>query len=223
MTIRTSRAVCCAAVGGLVVSASAGPDWTEVGDAGNFFQSAQIPAGNGDIHTISGTLGGEGETPDYDDMYLIGVSEPTTFSLQLSNPDFDAQLFVFNITLSGGLLGLLGNDDAGPGTTAPLLTAVATDGSNAVLDLPGDYLICVTGKGRNPTSAGGLIFDFQDPFEVSGADGPGGLLRHTGWEGVGETGDYSVMMDGTIFPEVPAPSGLALLGVAGLAVNRRRR
>jgi hypothetical protein len=207
----------------LTGAALAGPDWTEVGDAGSFFNSAQAPAGTGQIRSISGSLGGRGPSVDYEDMYIIGVDTPTAFRLEVINPGFDAQLFVFNITLSGGALGLLANDNADGNTTDPLLTPVATDGSLAILDLPGDYLVAVTGKGRNPISNGGLIFDIQDPTEVSGADGPGGLLRHTGWEGEGEVGQYSVMMDGTIFPEIPAPGALAAVGAAGLLGSRRRR
>ncbi|USN99104.1 MAG: hypothetical protein H6810_00010 [Phycisphaeraceae bacterium] len=223
MSIRSNPAFCGLLAALVAAPAFAGPDWTEVGDAGNFFGSAQIPAGQGAIHSISGSLGGRGDVPDYDDMYVIGVDDPGAFRLELTAPNFNAQLFIFNITLSGGLLGLLGNDDAAVDNTAPLLLPVATDGSGAILDLPGDYLVCVTGKGRNPTSAGGLIFDIQDPTEISGADGPGGLLRHIGWDGIGETGDYSLVMDGTVFPQLPAPSGLALLGVGGLAAARRRR
>ena len=215
--------VCCAAMGGLIATASAGPDWTEVGDAGSFLSSAQIPAGDGQIQSISGRLGNEGETPDFEDMYIIGIDQPSTFHLELANPGFDAQLFIFNITLSGGALGLLANDDANANTTDPILTNMSTDGSNALLDLPGDYLVGVAGKGRNPISAGGLIFDIQIPTEISGADGPGGLLRHSGWEGVGATGDYAIMMEGTIFPQIPTPASVALLALAGLVGGRSRR
>lgn len=212
-----------ALVAGLGCGAAAGPDWIENADAGSRFHTAQVPAGIGDITSISGNLGGRGATPDYADMYIIGVSEPGTFRLELATSNFNAQLFIFNITLAGGAHGLLANDNENGNTTDPVLTAMATDGTNAVLDLPGDYLIAVSGVGHNPFSAGGLIFDIADPTEISGADGPGGLLRQTGWEGIGETGSYTIGMEGTIFPTIPTPGVLAGLGLGLLAAGSRRR
>jgi hypothetical protein len=207
----------------LTGSALAGPDWTEVGDAGSSLPTAQIPAGVGQIHSIAGSLGGEIGEPDFEDMYIIGIDEPTTFRLDLLNANFDAQLFIFNITLSGGAIGLLANDNADEILNTPVLTNMATDGTNAVIDLAGTYLVGVSGAGRNPISAGGLIFDIQNPSEVSGADGPGGLLRHIGWEGEGAVGDYAIDMTSTIFPQIPAPAGIAALGLAGVCASRRRR
>lgn len=201
--------------------AAAGPDWTEVGDAGSNFATAQIPLGTGQLRSIAGSLGAEGGGVDYEDMYLIGVSSPTIFRLELANPNFDAQLFIFNVTLAGAAFGLLANDDSKPGNPNPVLTQMATDGTMAILDLPGDYLIGVAGKGRNPISAGGLIFNFADPTEISGADGPGGLLRQIGWTGEGEVGDYVVTLEGVEFPSIPTPGALAPL--AGLLIARWRR
>ncbi len=218
-----SRAAFVAAMCGLASVSVAGPDWIEDADAGSRINSAQVPAGIGDITTISGNLGGRGASPDFADMYVIGVDDPGTFRLELSSADFNAQLFIFNITLSGGALGLLANDDEALELMNPVLTSMSTDGSNAVLDLPGDYLIAVSGFGHNPISASGQIFDIADPTEISGADGPGGLLRHTGWEGIGETGSYSIGMEGTVFPTIPGPGVLAGLGLGLLAAGSRRR
>lgn len=207
----------------LSAAAAAGPDWTEVGDAGSFVSSAQTPLGAGTISTISGSLGGEGETGDFEDMYIIRVDEPTSFRLELLNPNFDAQLFLFNITLAGGGLGLLANDNADANTVNPVLTSIATDGSNAVLDLPGIYAVAVAGAGRSPVSDAGLIFDFASPTEISGADGPGGLLRHTGWVGEGAVGAYSVELEGVDFAKIPAPGVAAVLGLGVVFAGRRRR
>ncbi len=201
----------------------AGPDWTEVGDAGSFLGSAQTPLGVGAISRISGSLGGEGESGDFEDMFIISVDEPMAFRLELLNPGFDAQLFIFNITFSGGALGLLANDNANAGTTDPILTSMSTDGSSAVLDLPGIYAVAIAGAGRNPTSDNGLIFDLANPFEISGADGPGGLLRHTGWTGEGEVGDYAVELEGIDFAKIPAPAVTLPIAMLGLAATRRRR
>lgn len=225
MPAQTHRlVVLCLAVGGLSAASLAGPDWTEVGDAGSDFNSAQIPFGTGQLRTIAGSLGGtRGGEIDYEDMYVIGVSDPGAFRIELINPGFDAQLFIFNITLAGAAFGLLANDNANEFTTDPVLTPVATDGTGAILDLPGDYLIGISGKGRDPVSAGGLIFDFQDPTEISGADGPGGLLRHIAWVGEGEVGDYLLELEGIVFPDIPAPGSIGALALAGLALSRRRR
>lgn len=220
---RTTVAVLSASVALCMNTAGAGPDWTEVGDAGSFLNTAQTPLGAGRINSIAGTLGGEGEQTDFEDAYIIGVDDPTTFRLDLFNADFDAQLFIFNITLSGGALGLLANDNADEKSVSPVLTAISNDGSNALLDLPGDYLVIVAGAGRNPVSDAGLIFDIQNPTEISGADGPGGLLRHTGWVGQGQVGGYAIDMDSTVFPRIPAPAAAMPLALAGLTATRRRR
>lgn len=202
--------------------AQAGPDWTEEGDAGSVAGNAQIPTGTGEIRTLTGRLGLRGGVFDFEDMYYLGVEDPGQFMLTITNANFDAQLYVFHITETGAALGLLANDNRDAETTIPQLVGVATDGTGVVLDLPGDYLVAVAGRGRVPVSATGSIFTFETSTEISGADGPGGLNRHIGWEGEGETGDYRVDMTGTIFPHIPSPGVLAVLGGAGLMVRRRR-
>lgn len=213
------------ALGALMASAgvaTAGPDWTEVGDAGSTISSAQAPRGEGQIRSLSGRLGGRGESEDFEDLYYIGIASPTTFRLELNSPDFNAQLFVFHITLSGGALGLLANDNADVETYAPVILPFSTDGTEVTLDLPGIYLVAVAGAGRMPVSATGQIFRFDTNTEISGADGPGGLNRHIGWVGEGEIGTYRVQMEGTVFPEIPAPASLGVLALAGLIARRRR-
>ncbi|MCL4220938.1 MAG: hypothetical protein KJZ65_06180 [Phycisphaerales bacterium] len=209
-------------VAALTGLASAGPDWTEVGDAGSTISSAQAPRGEGQIRSLSGRLGGRGEIEDFEDLYYIGIASPTTFRLELTSPDFNAQLFVFHITLSGSALGLLANDNADEETYAPLILPYATDGTGVTLDLPGIYLIAVAGSGRMPVSSTGQIFRYDSNTEISGADGPGGLNRHIGWVGEGEVGTYRVQMEGTVFPEVPAPGSLGVLALGGLIACRRR-
>lgn len=202
--------------------AVAGPDWTEDGDAGSTIRTAQVPLGQGQIRSLSGRLGSRGDETDFEDMYYIGIAQPTSFTLQLTNPNFDAQLFVFHITLAGSALGLLANDNADVETTAPRITPMATDGTGVVLDLPGIYLIAVAGAGRVPVSATGEIFRFETSTEISGADGPGGLNRHIGWAGEGATGDYRILMEGTVFPDIPAPGSAVVLAMGAWAVRRRR-
>lgn len=202
--------------------ATAGPDWTEVGDAGSIISTAQVPLGEGEIRSLTGRLGGRGQSEDFEDLYYIGIASPTTFRLELTSPDFDAQLFVFHITLSGGALGLLANDNEHEETTAPVILPISTDGTEVTLDLPGIYLVAVAGTGRMPVSTTGEIFTYETSTEISGADGPGGLNRHIGWTGQGQTGNYRVQMEGTIFPEIPAPASLGVLTMSGLLARRRR-
>jgi len=204
------------------VPAMAGPDWTEEGDAGSFAGDAQVPTGNGQIRSLTGRLGVRGGGTDFEDMYLIGVDDPSEFSLTILNTDFDAVLYMFHFTQAGAALGLLANDNQNEESILPRLVGVATDGTGVTLDLAGDYLIAVCGAGRRPVSATGAIFNFETSTEVSGADGPGGLNRHIGWEGEGATGDYRIDMTGTVFPRIPAPGSLAVIGAAGLIARRRR-
>lgn len=220
---RATRSLVLIASGSLASTALGGPDWTELGDAGSVIQFAQAPLGNGPINSIAGELTGfRGGTADLEDLYLIGITEPTSFELVLEDPQFDAQLFLFNITLAGEALGLLANDDANEKTTAPMLTSMATDGTMAMIQSPGDYLIAVAGKGRQPISATGEIFSFDSSTEVSGADGPGGFNAHIGWTGDGQIGRYRVEMESTEFPEIPAAPALAPLVLAGLMRRRSR-
>ncbi|MBC7833557.1 MAG: hypothetical protein H7Y88_00470 [Phycisphaerales bacterium] len=209
----------------LVVAPSAlgGPDWVEVGDAGSDYQTGQAPRplASGVLSTIAGSLGGRGV--DLVDAYIIGVADPVAFSFEIETAGFDAQLFIFHITLAGGAYGLLANDDRALDDMRPRVLPVATDGTSVVLDLPGDYLIAISGRGYNPISATGLIFDLMNPTEISGADGPGSLNRHIGWSGEGGGGDYQIELTGAEFPTVPTPAGGAVaLGGLVLALRRRR-
>ena len=66
----------------------------------------------------------------------------------------------------------------------------ATDGSGAVIESPGLYLLAITVSPQDPASDGGVMFFFEDPDEVSGPDGPGGMLPISAWgEGFTACGD----------------------------------
>jgi hypothetical protein len=202
--------------------AIAGPDWVEIGVAGSLFDTAQIPTplGGGPLNSIQGNLDGPG---DFSDMYIIGVADPALFNMQIASANFNAQLFIFHITLAGGAYGLLGNDDRAIGDNRPLLTPVATDGTGARLDLPGDYLIGISGFGHNPVSSTGLIFNMATTTEISGADGPGGFNRHIGWDGPGVAGSYMIALEGVVFPAYPSPGTAASLAMGLILLGRRRR
>jgi hypothetical protein len=216
--------VTAAAIAGMGLLAAstvlAGPDWAEEDDAGSTLPGAQIPIGTGPLQSISGEL--EGRGGDFSDMFIIGVADPANFTMQIHSAMFDAQLFIFHITHAGGAYGLLANERRSLTDNRPFLTRVATDGTGAILDLPGDYLIAISGFGHNPVSSTGLIFNITNPIEVSGADGPGGFNRQIGWQGVGGTGQYVVHLTGATFPSIPAP-GAGTMVIAGLLFAARRR
>jgi hypothetical protein len=66
----------------------------------------------------------------------------------------------------------------------------ATDGSGAIIESPGLYLLAITVSPQDPASDGGIIFFFEEPDEVSGPDGPGGTLPISAWgEGFTACGD----------------------------------
>jgi hypothetical protein len=206
--------------------AFAGPDWIEGAiDAGPTLSTAQAIVGVGQLQTLAGTLSagsgfGPGVTPDLEDVYLLRITTPTSFSFTVANADFNPQLFLFNITLPGEALGLLANNDT-PSGTRPVLTSPATDSTGAMVLLPGQYALGVSGFGRVPVSSTGPIFFFASSTEISGPDGPGGTNPLSGWTGNGETGTYLIELRGVDFYDVPAPASGSLL--LGLAMLRRRR
>jgi hypothetical protein len=102
----------------------AGPDWIEDdhGDAGSFPGSAQVTQGTsvGGLSRISGSLDGSGlmglvgGQGDFEDMYLIRITDPLNFCATTvpcgpgcGSATFDTQLWLFD---ANGF-GLLGNND----------------------------------------------------------------------------------------------------------------
>jgi hypothetical protein len=155
-------------------------------------------------------------------MFLLRISTPMAFSFTVADAEFDPQLFLFNITLPGQALGLLANNDTAFGDL-PILTSPSTDGSGAMVLLPGEYALGVSGLGRVPVSPTGPIFFFGSSTEISGPDGPGGINPLSGWTGQGQTGTYEIHLRGVDWYDVPSPaSGAVLFGLAALARRRRR-
>lgn len=216
-----------AALLGMSGTALAGPDWLEQGDAGSTIGSAQVPArplGAPALTSIAGSLSSAFIDPDYEDLYLIRITDPGAFTIRPTSADFNVVLYLFNITINGEGYGLLANDDENPTSNLPKLTGASTDGTGVIITFPGDYVLAVTGFGRTPVSRTGAMFNFASNTEISGADGPGGLNPLSSWTGVGETGHYSFAMEATDFPVTPAPgAGLALVAGVGAAFGRRRR
>jgi hypothetical protein len=224
MRHRFQAAAILSALAGAAAPALAGPDWVEGGtDAGSTLSTAQRTFGSGQLHSISGTLGGA-RAVDFEDMYLITVTDPATFSMTTGSSGFDAQLFIFNVTQANEAFGLLANDNQSPTNVAPLLLPNATDGTQAAIRNPGVYAIAISASGRYPVSVSGPIFYYASPTEISGPDGPGGINPHIGWDGPGAGGSYTINVTGVGFYAVPAPGAASALTLgAGLAARRRRR
>ncbi len=218
-------------------SALAGPDWTEsfpgAGDLPGNAQLVNAPV----VATISGTLQGPVSpvirgvaAPDFEDMYRIYICDPLNFSARtdggegegtgVSGSTFDSMLWLFDAQGHA----LLGNNDSPmPGAPNPqgsLIRPPATDGTLGMLPGPGFYFLAISGFNNVPQAKGMNMFAILDPLEISGPDGPGGLLPITGWSGPGAFGSYTIALTGVC----PSPGCAAAMGIAGLcAMGRRRR
>jgi hypothetical protein len=171
----------------LASSVSAGPVWTEMGDAAKLPPGQLIPFTPvtliiGGVNAMD-ALGG----PDVADVYRIGVNGKTVVktgprigpplrgTIELGPPSgstFDTILVLFD--LSGR--GIVANDDAFPGETT----------SRLVIPEAGTYLLAVAAKGVQPVSAGGPIFNIYVPklqFSQVPPNGPGGSQPVIDWTG----------------------------------------
>ncbi|MBS0196690.1 MAG: DVUA0089 family protein [Planctomycetes bacterium] len=225
MKTNTFGVVLCALIGCAGV-AIAGPDWLESGDAGSSIRNAQIPTrpvGAEGLLSISGALSNAFDAPDYEDLYFIRITNPANFVIRPAFADFDPVLYLFNVTLNGEGYGLLGNDNESNMSNMPKLRNMSTDGTQVIVQYPGDYVLAVTTAGRFPVSRTGAIFNFASDTEISGPDGPGGINPLEGWQGSGRTGRYGFTLEATDFPATPAPGALGVLGVGLAAAATRRR
>lgn len=201
----------CFVSGAMVGSAAAGPDWTEVGDAGKLTpQFVGIPV---QPQSISGSLGAvplDGMTRGLDDAdgghdvadlfdilietneeFIATTFDPTfTVSLEMVGEDgtalpgpttFDSALWIFRTDKRG----LLGNNDISATNSQSRLLPIATDATGSRILTPGRYLIAVSFGDVAPVATGGApIFNFSNSpgqTQVSGPDGQGGQNPLTGW------------------------------------------
>ena len=82
---------------------------------------------------------------------------------------------------------------------------MSTDGTGVQIDQPGVYFLAISEVSNVPLSGTGPIFQFIEPFEISGPDGPGGNDSIDGWTGnaVANGGNYTIFLDGVI--PLPTP------------------
>jgi hypothetical protein len=179
--------------------------WNEVGDAGELAGTAQVVTGSGPLTSILGSLSASDV-----DMYQIRIDDPSLFIAQHTNVfNFDSQMWLFNMDGTG----IAFNDD--------------TNGLRSQLSNPaiaaGNYLLAISGYDRDAVDSNGAALWNDSPFSGQRApDGPGAANAVAGWSGsVGARGSYEIVMRGASF--VPAPGALALAGMGGALIGRRRR
>jgi len=230
----------------VVGSAYAGPDWVEDGDAGSSLESAQVVTvpGGGQVRRIIGSLSGlggdgiSGLDPDFEDIYMINITDPSKFLVSTApeyggNATFQTSLWLFDAEGFGQLgnvyspqgLGM-GGDGASGLVLGSTLFNFATDATKFVVTKPGIYYLAITGVPNHPLASGPTegqdIFVFDQFDEISGPDGPGASFPFIKWWwGEGETGSYDIIVEGV--GSVPAPGAIALLGLGMLGAGRRRR
>jgi hypothetical protein len=214
----------------------AGPDIIEnaTGDAGSLPANAKELLGNGALNSITGKLDGLpfAGTPDFEDMYLINITSPATFTATTMGgvTNFNTQLWLFEA--SG--LGLLANDDVVGGPLGvSRMTGAADDGTGATISAAGLYYLAISGFDNDPASLTGPIFLQAVTTEISGPDGTGGSTPVNNWVAAAgaDTGDYTIFLEGVEFvpTPVPAASNVALivlaagLAIGGAVILRRRR
>lgn len=219
--MQTSRRRCCACLalravvslfilGGLVPAAEAAPLSTICeetrGDAGSLPNGAKRALAIPVLNRIDGIL--EGDTaadlkPDFEDMYLIRITDPMDFAAftiatdpECGPPLNDSQLFLFDVCGRA----VVANDNAPPGNplgvNAPfsLLLPVASNGTPLVIQ-PGLYFLAISGSDNDPFSGAGAMFA-NTPNLIVGPLPPGGLQPIIGWQGKGEVGRYSIELTG---------------------------
>ncbi len=246
--MRLTPAVSGSALALTIVSTSfAGPDWVEDGDAGSSLQSAQVVTNvvGGQVRRIVGQLSGNptvaGGGGDYEDVYLINIVDPEKFMISTApeyggNATFQTSLWLFDYEGFGQLANVYspqspvsppgGDVLGGTPILGSTLLNFATDGTGFVITKPGLYYLAITGVPNHPLASGPTegqdIFLFDQFDEISGPDGPGAAFPFIKWWwGEGQTGSYSIVLEGV--GEVPAPGAFGLLLLAGMRGRGRRR
>lgn len=189
--------------------------WTEVGDAGQLLNTAQLTNGAGDLDAIDGVLDDVIDA----DLFKIHVHDAGVFEASTEGASFDSQLFLFD---SSGL-GVTHNDDY------PVLFGGSRI-TGQFLSGPGDFYLAISGFDVDPRSAGGSIWLNGSPLLELEPDGPGRNAPLSGWTQNGfqpEPSEYRIELQGARFVTNPVPEPgtvvLLALGLGGAAIMTRRR
>lgn len=152
-------------------------NWTEVGDAGQSLDRAQVVATTGPVTSITGQIQADV------DLFLIDIVNPASFTAAAS-AGFDSQLCLFD---HRGLP-VIANDDQ-PSTVQPQLSA-------GFVKVPGRYYLAISPWSIDPQSLAGL--QWTSGLEVTRvANGPGRLEPLVGWSGTsGLGGSYTITLVG---------------------------
>ncbi len=203
-------------------SASAGPEWPEVGDAGSLPGSAQPTEGMGALTKITGRLEGPQGLPslgedDFQDMYLINIVNPNQF--RASTVIDDGGIAAFNSHLwliradERALLGTLGFP---PDPNGARLLRFSTGETGAGVKEPGLYYLAISSVGSIPLGGigPGPMFNFGFPGEISGPDGVGGMMNPiVDWTDGVQFGVYEIVLNGVALIEPDCPADLTGNGV----------
>lgn len=190
-----------------------GPDWVEDDDAGDTLETASKVKGNGNnVNTINGVISGGGgffgggTAGDFQDIFLIFIRNPESFSASTVAPGgqaaFDTRLWLFRLDGRG----LLAADDAGPDVLQTNLKGFANKG-NFGIPGPGVYGLAIGGDPTSPIAGKNLqMFAPPPPGATIGPTKAGSTLPLGAWiPPAGATGSYRIALAGVTF--IPPPCG----------------
>ena len=196
-----------------------GPDWDEDvnggGDAGDKPQSAQkvILDTTDTVAKITGklkgddsggSLAGDLEEGDFQDVYEIVIKNPGQFSISTVPPQGDTEFNSVLCVYDFNGLPLLANIDADQGTQGSRVGNVSSSGKFQITE-PGAVYISISGNGSFPlNSTDAPLFSFNDnPVEIVGPTPDGGQDPLDKWTAPGPIGAYVI----TLTAVGPFPTG----------------